>query len=227
MITDSGKHYLYRHIRLDINTPFYIGIGTQQEKKKDYYRAYTKNHRNIYWKRIINKINYRVEILLESDDYEFIKQKEIEFISLYGRIDLKTGYLANLTEGGDGLLGYIPTEENRKKASERMKNISNEQRLRISEKLKGRTLSKETLEKRSISIKGVSRNKNSPGYKALSEKMSKPVLQYDKEMNFIKEWKNAYEANKEGYSNSKISSCCNNKRPFHRDCIWKFKEQTN
>lgn len=24
-----GKHYLYRHIRLDKNEPFYIGIGTK------------------------------------------------------------------------------------------------------------------------------------------------------------------------------------------------------
>ena len=25
MIVDNGKYYLYRHIRLDINEPFYIG----------------------------------------------------------------------------------------------------------------------------------------------------------------------------------------------------------
>lgn len=29
-----GKnHYLYRHIRLDKNQPFYIGIGTKKDKK--------------------------------------------------------------------------------------------------------------------------------------------------------------------------------------------------
>ena len=27
-------HYLYRHIRLDKNEPFYIGIGTKKENTK-------------------------------------------------------------------------------------------------------------------------------------------------------------------------------------------------
>lgn len=29
MIEPEGKYYLYRHIRLDKNQPFYIGIGTK------------------------------------------------------------------------------------------------------------------------------------------------------------------------------------------------------
>lgn len=32
MIVDNGKYYLYRHIRLDKNEPFYIGIGSRSEK---------------------------------------------------------------------------------------------------------------------------------------------------------------------------------------------------
>ena len=33
MIDNYGKYYLYRHIRLDKNEPFYIGIGTKKESK--------------------------------------------------------------------------------------------------------------------------------------------------------------------------------------------------
>lgn len=33
MIKDLGKCYLYRHIRLDNNTPFYIGIGAKKDKE--------------------------------------------------------------------------------------------------------------------------------------------------------------------------------------------------
>ena len=106
-IENTGKHYLYRHIRLDDNTPFYIGVGTVQEKytksKVNYYsRAFNKTSRNIFWKRIVAKTDYEVEILLESDDYKFIEQKEIEFIALYGRRDLGKGTLVNLTDGGGG-----------------------------------------------------------------------------------------------------------------------------
>jgi len=39
---------------------------------------------------------------MESDDHEFIKEKEIEFIALYGRKSLqKDGILVNFSAGGD------------------------------------------------------------------------------------------------------------------------------
>lgn len=104
MIVDNGKYYLYRHIRLDNGLPFYIGIGkkTKEDLKYGYYlRAVSKKYRNRIWAAIVEKVVYEVEILAESDDRDFIQKKEIEFIALYGRIDLKAGTLANLTDGGD------------------------------------------------------------------------------------------------------------------------------
>ncbi len=113
MITDLGDFYLYRHIRLDKNEPFYVGIGTKDYKNNGfsihYNEAIRKDRDNKIWKAITNKTKWKVEILLESDDYEFIKQKEIEFVSLYGRIDLGTGILSNLTNGGEGCYGFKPT----------------------------------------------------------------------------------------------------------------------
>lgn len=107
---NQGKHYLYRHIRLDTNQPFYIGIGTigDKDKKYGYYtRAYIKNNRNKWWKNIVGKTSYKVEILLESNNKTFILEKEKEFIKLYGRKQLGLGELVNLTDGGDGTLGNI------------------------------------------------------------------------------------------------------------------------
>ena len=110
-------HYLYRHIRLDKNEPFYIGIGTKQDDnyksfKSEYRRAFSKQRKDSkIWNCISSKTDYSVEILLESDNYEFIKQKEKEFIKLYGRIDNGTGCLANMTDGGDGSVGYIHSKE--------------------------------------------------------------------------------------------------------------------
>lgn len=46
MIVDEGKYYLYRHIRLDKNEPFYIGIGTKNKHKYPYFRAKSKAERN-------------------------------------------------------------------------------------------------------------------------------------------------------------------------------------
>lgn len=118
MIVENGKYYLYRHIRLDKNEPFYIGISTKYPEDylwNSYSRANKRAGRNSIWKRIIKKTDYKVEILLESNSRDFILEKEREFIKLYGRVNLKTGTLANLTDGGDYFDGFVDTEERRKK----------------------------------------------------------------------------------------------------------------
>ena len=125
-------HYLYRHIRADKNEPFYIGVGTDKGTKRHYNRSREVSNRNPLWKKIVAKTEYQIEIMMESDDYDFILNKEIEFINLYGRIDLHTGVLTNLTDGGKGAAKLDP--------------LTNERR---NYKLKGRVRSDET--KRKIS----------------------------------------------------------------------------
>jgi hypothetical protein len=56
---------------------------------------------------IVNKTKYQIDIICESDDYEFIENKEREFIKLYGRRDLKEGSLVNMTDGGKGQMKAI------------------------------------------------------------------------------------------------------------------------
>lgn len=158
--------YLYRHIRLDKNEPFYIGIGSD----KSYNRAYEKgNRRNKIWNKIVNKTTYEVEILLDDITWEHACQKEIEFINLYGRIDLKSGTLANLTDGGDGTIGIIYSEERKKELSNKMKNnpkswehlLTPKSKLKSTLSLKGRRapnkgipMSEEQKQKLSLSKKG-------------------------------------------------------------------------
>lgn len=125
---DNGKYYLYRHIRLDKNEVFYVGIGTKNwntnlvniKREIEYSRAYSKTNRTFQWKNIVNlNKDFIIEILLESDNYAFIKKKEVEFITLYGRKDLGKGTLCNMTNGGDGR-GMIISERTRMK---RRKNV--------------------------------------------------------------------------------------------------------
>lgn len=144
--------YLYRHIRSDKNVPFYIGIGTDSS----YYRARSKKSRNDHWNKIVNKTDYEVEILFEHDDYDFIKEKEIEFIALHGRSDLRLGTLCNLTNGGDGCLGLVHSDEAKLKMSipNKGKIISEEQRRKVSEFHKGKIVSEETKRKMSEAAMG-------------------------------------------------------------------------
>jgi hypothetical protein len=156
--------YLYRHIRLDNNEPFYIGIGFD----KSYGRAYERDSRNKYWRNITNQTEYKVEIMLDDLSDDDVKLKEIEFISIYGRKDRGCGTLVNMTDGGEGTRGYNHSEETRRKIadSNRKENISPENRMKKSlyamnrpeehrEKLRlsniGRKLSDESRMKMSIS----------------------------------------------------------------------------
>ncbi|MGZ9736539.1 NUMOD3 domain-containing DNA-binding protein [Flavobacterium sp. GNP002] len=111
--------YVYRHIRLDKKEPFYIGIG----KDKYYNRAKSKAKRNNLWNKIVSKTDYDIEIIFEHDDYEIVKEKEKEFINLYGRKDLNKGSLSNLTDGGEGALGHIPSLEKRLNQSIKQKGV--------------------------------------------------------------------------------------------------------
>ena len=94
----QGKYFIYRHIRLDNNLPFYIGVGTKTSYtdtfNEIYRRAFKKTGRNQMWSRIVAKTKYSVEIIIESEDYNYILQKEAEFIGLYGRRDLGLGSLS-------------------------------------------------------------------------------------------------------------------------------------
>jgi len=103
MIKKDVFGYLYKHTRLDNNEVFYIGIGTS----KNYARAYNKTRRNRLWVNIANKTNYVVEIVLDNIPYSDLLEREKEFIKLYGRKNKNEGTLANLTDGGEGVLGAI------------------------------------------------------------------------------------------------------------------------
>ena len=99
-------YYLYRHIRLDKPEVFYVGKGTVfnnvKTERDRYRRAYQKSCRNRLWKHVYAKSGgYEVEIFFESPDLALILKKEMEFIKYYGRKDLETGTLCNLTDGGE------------------------------------------------------------------------------------------------------------------------------
>jgi hypothetical protein len=144
--------YVYRHIRIDKNEPFYIGIGSDMTYK----RAREKSRRSNLWNKIIAKSDYDVEILLDDITFEEAKNKEIEFIKLYGRIDLGNGTLANLTDGGDGTPNRIFTPEHKRKLSLSQigKKISEEQKDKLRKYRVGIPNSPETRLKISKANKG-------------------------------------------------------------------------
>lgn len=244
--------YVYRHIRLDTNMPFYIGISTVNNGK--YTRAYTKSSRSKEWHGIIDNCEYEVEILLKDVPISILGDKEKYFIKLYGRVDLGTGTLVNKNSGGKGNCGYKHTEESKKIMSiaNKGKIISDEQKKKASEFHKGnkhnlgRKHTEEERKKRSVSLLG---NQNGLGYKHTEQarkNMSKaqkgkivsvetikkmrinsqcrPVGQYDSDGNLIKEYPSLNSTRLDGFTSQNIGKCCNNKYGFktHKGFQWKY-----
>lgn len=143
--------YLYRHIRLDKNVPFYIGIGDQP----NYKRAYDVNRRSKFWKYTTKDVKIKVEILLDNLSWEEACKKEIEFIKLYGRKNLGKGSLVNLTDGGDGNHGTIHSKEHREKVSKantgKVRSLEAREKYRAAAKI--RTYSDATRKKMSDNLK--------------------------------------------------------------------------
>ncbi|NBY21342.1 MAG: hypothetical protein EBQ73_00350 [Gammaproteobacteria bacterium] len=166
--------YVYRHIRLDKNEPFYIGIGSDEEYK----RANTNTRRNKHWINI-SKFGYEVDILFDGLTWDEACVKEKEFISLYGRKDKNKGSLCNLTDGGDGCLGRIVTfsEESKRKMSEARKGkkpyiITDEIRKNLSIAAKKRGISKEHLAKMNKARVNFTHRKGIPHTEETRKKMS-------------------------------------------------------
>ena len=100
------------------------------------------------WNNIVLKTDYEVEIILDNLTWDEACEKEKEFISIYGRRDLKTGILCNMTEGGEGTIGRKFSEINREELINR--NIGN-----VYGKLnKGRKQSEETRKNISLGLLG-------------------------------------------------------------------------
>lgn len=113
-------YYIYRHLRNDTGTPFYIGRGRIREEattNKSYYdRAYDANKRTSSWKSIANVSGFTVEILRDELNIEEANSIEKEFVNLYGRSEFG-GMLCNRQGGGSGA-GFSCSEETKAKLRE-------------------------------------------------------------------------------------------------------------
>lgn len=101
---------VYIHRRKDIEDSFlnvfYVGIALNEKR-----RPYEKYKRNSYWKNIVEKYGYEIEITHKNIIWQEACVIEKYLISFYGRHDLNLGNLANMTDGGDGRTNHIKSKE--------------------------------------------------------------------------------------------------------------------
>jgi hypothetical protein len=132
-------YYIYAYIRSSDGTPYYIGKG----KGKRVFET----HRN---KKIPVPKDRSKIIIMESGLTEIgALALERRYIRWWGRKDIGTGILRNMTDGGDGVCGLTPwnkgiprTEDVKRRISatkkQRAKPISEEHRSNLSKSRKGK-----------------------------------------------------------------------------------------
>ena len=225
--------YVYRHIRLDTNQVFYIGIGSSPYYK----RAKSKLDRNDFWKRIVNKTDYKIEILFDELTKEEAIEKEIEFIALYGRSNLGKGTLCNLTNGGEGTNTLILSDASREKMSKSQ--MGNKKYLlrttpqeeinnKIGSANKGRVRAEETKQKISNYFK--EHGHPCTGTKFSQERKDKiraskqkfEVVQKDLDGNIVKVWESTKSVKQGGFYQASVWKCCHNLQQKHKGFNWEF-----
>lgn len=159
-----------------INNKIYIGItskGLSARWKEHLYNAEHgcpyKLHNAI---RKYGKENFSIELIDFCNSWEELEEKEKYYISEYNTLQDEFGY--NMTEGGDGTISRYVTEETKDK---------------IRQKAIGRVVSEETREK--LSEAGKVRTERRQTYwnsGKIGDNRRKPILQYTKEGEFIREF---------------------------------------
>lgn len=110
----ENRFLVYAYCRQD-GTFYYIGKGTKKRAYRSQNQAYVNPPKD----------KTRIIILHENLDEKTAFLYEEKLILLYGRKDIGTGILRNMTNGGDGVSGWVPSNEWRKNKSNSMKGENN------------------------------------------------------------------------------------------------------
>lgn len=193
---------IYKIVNVN-NQKIYVGSSINIEKRKCDHFINLKNnkHPNIHLQRSYNKCgenNLKFEII-EKCSIDNIIEKEQYYIDI-----LNPEY--NICKKAYSKLGVT---------------TSNETRIKMSNSQKGRKHKEESKIKIGLAHKG---HKHSKEFGLnISNRQKKAILQFDKNMNFIKEWETISEAMLK-YKN--VSAVLRGKRKSCGGYIWKYKNKT-
>lgn len=214
--------YVYRHIRLDKNEPFYIGAGKGKRARKGIVIGRKgSTQRSKAWNDIVAHTDFEVEIIMDNLTIEEAYEKEKEFIALYGRADKGLGPLCNQTDGGAGAKGNIKSEKTRRQMSvsikKAMANVvqSEQQKEAVRQNLLKAQKNPEFVKKR---IEGIRRSAHK-----IAAKLSKKVVQLTMEGEVIKVWDSGHQIQRETeFCRTAVASCCKGVYKQYKGYKWQY-----
>jgi len=152
MSNEEGKFLIYVYLDRAEREPFYVGKTRVQKRVWD---QCPSRRTKVFIDRF-NELEEVSVVVLSPFTEEQAEQMERYLIKKIGRKDLGTGPLVNLTDGGNGLNGYVCPPSKRRQIGDfhRGKVVSAETRMKMSLAHKGKTTwnkgkkhSPETIEK--------------------------------------------------------------------------------
>jgi group I intron endonuclease len=205
------------------NGRIYIGQTTNHIVRWNKYKKYQcKDQPSIYNSLIKYGWESHTFEMIEECDFNILDEKEIYWGKYYDVLSNK--HLNNRLGRG---FGSYDSDETKLKKQQCHKGRSNYW-------LKGKSLSKDHCEKISLSKTGTKQNRTKTRIdkgiskinhvEAIIKAKSKPVIQYDLNYIFIKEWNSGKEAAMIlNLTQPNINACCNGKLSKYKGFIWEYK----
>jgi FKBP-type peptidyl-prolyl cis-trans isomerase len=105
--------YVYEHRRKDTGAVFYVGKGRKC-------RSSNKSNRGKYWSNVCKGAGgFTISYPVKGVDEELALLAEMELIDAYRKRGVS---IVNISDGGEGTTGWVPTEETKRKIGEANKN---------------------------------------------------------------------------------------------------------
>lgn len=127
--TKEVDYYVYLYLKPD-GTPFYVGKGREDRWKfhlAEAQKKTTKDKNKLKINTIKKIVKQGKEPIVKFVDINISEEQAFELecflINEIGRVDLGTGTLTNLTNGGEGTSGHKHTEESKQKIGESVKGV--------------------------------------------------------------------------------------------------------
>lgn len=106
--------YVYVHRRSDSGAVFYVGKGSG-------HRIRCKQGRNPYWLSVVAKAGgYQAEMVVRGVDEELAHLAEVELIDRLRRCGAR---LSNMTDGGEGMAGYVRSRESIERGASKQRGV--------------------------------------------------------------------------------------------------------
>lgn len=95
----ENKFIVYIHTNPATREIFYVGIGVKGREKQKYKRS-------TRWRAYVRKYGFEFAVVYSDLNWNQACEIEIQLIQEIGRLDYNSGPLINMTNGGDGVVGY-------------------------------------------------------------------------------------------------------------------------